>query len=92
MSGGSFPDRDFEARLMEVTLPGEESQEIPSHLQKSEPVQEAGAGVMDFASLAITAPSSEEAWWMMETKMVATRKMASEGRSLCLPLGILAVV
>lgn len=84
--------RDFDERLMELTLFGV-SQATPGHLQKLGPVQPAGVGEMDWASLVMTAPSSEAAWWMTVAKIVVKKRQTmQDGRNLCLPLGILVAV
>lgn len=57
MSGGRVPVRDLEAMFMDVTRL-DLSQFIPSHVQKSVPVQVVGAGERVLAKLCITAASS----------------------------------
>lgn len=83
--------RDFDERLMELTLFGV-SQLMPAHLQKLGPVQPPGVGEMDLASIAMTAPSSDAAWWMTVAKIVVNKRQTPDGRNLCLPLGILVAV
>lgn len=90
-SGGIVPERDFDERLMEVTLP-EESQLMPCHLQKAGPVQVGMGGVRDLARLAITDASSEEAWWRKAENIVIVRNNLLCGRDLCRSLGIVVVV
>lgn len=86
-SGGNMPERDFDERLMEETLLGV-SQLTPGHLQKVGPVHPAGEGLRDLASLAMTAASSVETWWMRVEKMVVRRKRMLGERRLCLSFGI----
>lgn len=55
-SDGRVPERDLEARLMEVT--NEPSQPTPVHLQKLEPDQPEGVGERESESLVMIAASS----------------------------------
>lgn len=59
---------------MEETLP-EESQLMPLHVHGLLPVHPRGVGVMDLASLAMTAASSAETWRRRKEKAVVMMKM-----------------